>query len=124
MARKGSGRQIAKNYLSDTESEGDSRTEIDSLSTDASDTDITEPEGYSLNQDCALDQLSDSGRGMPVETYRRRYKDPDDSTEDELSDIPSDFDEPKGTNNLRTRVVDRWHRYAPLNIGPFFPPSP
>ncbi|KAH8696361.1 putative C2H2 finger domain protein [Talaromyces proteolyticus] len=47
-----------------------------------------------------------------MRTHRHSYEDPNDDTEEELSDIPSDFDEPDGTKNLRTRVVDRWHRYC------------
>jgi hypothetical protein len=108
-------RHTIEKYLSDTESDVDYRTELDSPDKDTSNTDLTEPEILERIQSRVSDQGPGRGPETPMVTYRRRYEDPNDDTEEELSDIPSDFEQAEGTKSLRTRIVDRWHRYTPLN---------
>jgi hypothetical protein len=110
MARNHDRRHTAKRYLSDTESDAEYETDKDT-----SDTDITEPEIQNHIRSHVPDQGLGCGPEAPMVTYRRRYEDPADDTEEELSDIPSDFELAEGTKSLRTRIVDRWHRYTSLN---------
>ncbi|KAH8691891.1 putative C2H2 finger domain protein [Talaromyces proteolyticus] len=83
--------------LVDTESDVDSQ--FDTSYTDGSDTDLTEPE------------IQNHARTLPLKPVHATEKPPDDTDED-LSDIESDHDQPDGTKRLRTRVVERWQRYC------------
>jgi hypothetical protein len=41
---------------------------------------------------------------------RKENSDPADDTDKDLSDVPSDFNQSKGTTRLRERIVERWDR--------------
>jgi len=43
---------------------------------------------------------------------RKENSDPADDTDKDLSDVPSDFNQSKGTTRLRERIVERWDRYC------------
>jgi hypothetical protein len=100
--------------LADTESDGDGDSPFDSTYTDGSDTDLTEPEIQKPASNPSLRPAHVTKSS--VTASRPRFADPPDDTDEDLSDIASDHDQPDGTKRLRTRVVERWQRFVVFNF--------
>jgi hypothetical protein len=110
-------RQYRTADLTDTESDGDGNSPFDSTytdGTDGSDTDLTEPEIQNPAGNLPLRPARVIEN--PVTANRPRFADPPDDTDEDLSDIASDHDQPDGTKRLRTRVVERWQRFVVFNV--------
>lgn len=100
--------------LADTESDGDCDSPFDSTYTDGSDTDLTEPEiqNRAGNLPLSPDRVIEN----PATASCQRFADPPDDTDEDLSDIASDHDQPDGTKRLHIRVVERWQRFVAFNF--------
>lgn len=112
-----------------TEPEDSCASETDETDSDAEDSDVdlseTQDETFSdadsmehddenitdAEEPGTLSHQSPSIKELAI-SINQRYEDPADNPTQNLSDIDPDFNKSDNTKKLRSRVVDRWHRFV------------
>ncbi|KUL83660.1 hypothetical protein ZTR_11050 [Talaromyces verruculosus] len=91
-----------------SETQDETFLDADSMENDDENINDAEESGTLSHQSLSIKELAIS--------INQRYEDPADNPTQNLSDIDPDFNKSDNTKKLRSRVVDRWHRFCKVKV--------